>query len=43
MKNYEDYLPTQLKEINKWEKMMKQIINKSADLIEAKINTGRGR
>ena len=43
MKNYEDYLPTQLKEINKWEKMMKQIINKSADLIEAKTNTGRGR
>lgn len=43
IKNYEDYLPTPSEEIDKWEKMMKQIIDKSADLIEARTNTGRGR
>ncbi len=43
MKNYEDYLPTPSEEIDKWEKMMKQIVDKSADLIEARTNTGRGR
>ena len=43
MKNYEDYLPTRPEEIGKWRKMMKPVINKSADLIECRINTGRGR
>ena len=43
MKNYEDYLPTPSEEIDKWEKMMKQIVDKSADLIEARTNTGGGR
>ena len=43
MKNYEDYLPTPSEEIDKWEKMVKQIIDKSADLIEARTNTSRGK
>ncbi len=43
MKNYEDYLPTPSEEIDKWEKMVKQIIDKSADLIESRINPGRGK
>ena len=32
---YEDYLPTAPCEIRKWEKMMKPVIRKSADLIES--------
>jgi SAM-dependent methyltransferase len=43
MENYEDYLPVHPEEIDKWEKMMKPVVNKSADLIESQINTGRGR
>ena len=43
MENYEDYLPVHHEEIDKWEKMMKPLVNKSADLIESRINTGRGR
>ena len=43
MKNYEGYLPTPSEEIDKWEKMVKQIIDKSADLIEARTNTSRGK
>ncbi len=43
MKNYEDYLPVQPEEISKWEMMMKSVFAKSADLIESRANTGRGR
>jgi len=43
MENYEDYLPTEPEEIDKWEKMMGQIIDKSANLIEARTNTGGGK
>jgi len=43
IKNYEDYLPVHSEEIDKWKKMMNPIVNKSADLIESKINTGMGR
>jgi SAM-dependent methyltransferase len=43
MKSYEGYLPTQREEINKWEAMMKPVIVKSADLIECRSETGRGK
>ena len=43
MKNYQDYLPVQPEEIRKWEMMMKPVFHKSADLIESRTMTDRGR
>jgi SAM-dependent methyltransferase len=43
MKNYEDYLPVQPEEIKAWEIMMKPVIDKSADLIESRTKSHRGR
>jgi len=42
-KNYQTYLPVQPGEIEAWEMMMKPVIVKSADLIESRARTGRGR
>lgn len=43
MKNYQVYLPRQPEEIRKWEIMMKPVFDKSADLIESRTRTDRGR
>jgi SAM-dependent methyltransferase len=42
-KNYQTYLPVQPGEIEAWEMMMKPVIVKSANLIESRARTGRGR
>ena len=41
-KHYEDYLPSQPKEIEQWKSMMRVIIAKSANLIESRIKTEKG-
>ena len=43
IKDYQDYLPVQAEDVAMWEMMMKPIINRSADLIESRAKTGRGR
>jgi SAM-dependent methyltransferase len=43
IKNYTDYLPTNRKEINKWESMMKPINSASANLITSKTGISKGR
>ena len=43
MKNYQNYLPNQPDEITKWERMMKQVMVRSANLIECRVRTGKGR
>lgn len=43
IKDYEDYLPIQPEEIQAWEMMMRPVIVKSANLIESRARTGRGR
>lgn len=43
MKNYQSYLPDQPEEITRWERMMKQVMVKSADFIESRARTGQGR
>jgi SAM-dependent methyltransferase len=43
MKNYQSYLPDQPEEITRWERMMKPVMVKSADLIESRARTGKGR
>jgi SAM-dependent methyltransferase len=43
MKNYQRYLPDQPEEITKWERMMKAVMVKSANLIESRFRTGKGR
>ena len=42
-RHYEDYLPTQSKEIEQWKSMMRVVIAQSANLIESRIKTGKGR
>ncbi len=42
-KNYQDYLPPQPEEISKWQRMMRPVVVKSADLIEARAKTGKAR
>jgi len=43
LENYEDYLPVQPEEINRWGMMMKPVIRRSADLIESGSKSGKGR
>lgn len=43
MENYQNYLPVQPEEISRWKMMMKPVVDKSADLIESRTKTGRGR
>ena len=43
IKDYQDYLPVQAAEVAMWKMMMKPIVNRSADLIESKKRTGRGK
>ena len=43
IKDYQDYLPVQAEDVAMWEMMMKPVVDRSADLIESKAKTGRGR
>lgn len=43
MESYRNYLPTNSEEISRWKTMMKPVYNKSADLIESRTRTGRGK
>ncbi len=43
IKNYQSYLPDQPEEIARWERMMKPVMVKSANLIESRVRTGKGR
>jgi len=42
-KNYEDYLSVQPEEIGNWESMVKPVVTRSADLIESRSRTVRGK
>jgi 2-polyprenyl-3-methyl-5-hydroxy-6-metoxy-1,4-benzoquinol methylase len=42
-KNYEDYLSVQPKEISNWELMIRPVVTRSADLIESRSRTARGK
>ena len=43
IKIYQNYLSDQPKEILRWERMMRAVIVKSADMIESRVRTGKGR
>lgn len=43
IKNYQNYLPNQLEEIEAWKMMMKPVFDKSADLIQSRSKTDKGR
>lgn len=42
-RHYEDYLPTQSKEIEQWKSMMRVVIDKSANLVESRVKNRKGR
>lgn len=42
-KHYEDYLPPQHQEIEQWKSMMRVVIATSANLVESRTKTGKGK
>ena len=43
IRNYENYLPADPEEISQWERMMRPVVVRSAQLIEGQSEPGRGR